>query len=155
VQPEQQLQQHPAARHLRDHIGEIDDDGPQHRCGQCRRAFHAVEDHISDRVGPGVAQRLGDDEKHCAERDQRPDCVERTVGAVECRQPGEAEERGGAAPVTGQGEPVLRCREALARRVEIGRSTGAPRGPHRDREGEGKDRRENADCDAVHDPPPP
>jgi hypothetical protein len=107
-------------------------------------------DYIAERVGSGIAQRLGDDEKHGTERDERSDRIERAVHAVECRQPGEAEEGGCAAPVTRQGETVLRRREALARRVKIGRRAGAPRCPRRDRQGEGEDCREDADRNAVH-----
>ena len=146
--PGQQSNQHAGAGHLRHQIGEVDDDSAGDRRQQRGSRLHPAADDVAEGIFAGVAHRLGNQEKHGAERDQRTERVERAVHAVQRRQPGKSEERRCAAPVAGQRKAVLRCGELAVGGVEVAGGGGAFRRPIGDAKRDQQDDAEDAKRDA-------
>src|SRR6516165_12439443 len=107
--------------HLRDQIGQIDDDGADNRGGERRRLTHPVHDNVPDRIRAGVAQRLGDQEQYGAERDQRSDSIERAIHAVERGEPCESQKSRGRAPIACERKTILRRSETFSSGIKVGR----------------------------------
>ena len=154
VDPDERLDQHARADHLRDQV----ERGHGQRAHRRRRARGPLaqpeRQHVGDRELARVAHALGEQEHHGQERDEEPDRVQEPVEAVQEDQPGDAEERGRRQVVAGDREAVLEAGDLAAGGVErrrAGHALGRPVGDaERDREDDREDH-DRLDVDGCED----
>ena len=151
VDPDERLDEHARADHLRDEVEGDDGERPDRRRGARRALAQTEAEDVGDRVLARVAHALGQQEHHRQERDEEADGVQEPVEAVEEDQPRDAQEGRRAEVVAGDGQAVLRARDRAAggpEGVGAGHALGRPpRDPQRDRDDDREDDdRLDVDC---------
>ena len=143
VDPDERLDEHARADHLRDQVEGRHRQRADRRRGAGRPLAQPEGEHVGDRVLAGVAHALGEQEHHGEEGDEEPDRVQEPVEAVQVDQPGDAQERRGREVVAGDREAVLEARDLAAGGVErrrAGHALGRPVGDaQRDRQDDRED----------------
>ena len=81
--------------------------------------LHSIEDGVAKRIFSDITERFSYDEKNNAKRGKPTQCIECTIHSKQSRQSGEAEERGGAAKITGKRKSVLSRGKRATRRIEF------------------------------------
>ena len=143
VDPDERLDEHARADHLRDQVEGRHRQRADRRRSAGRPLAQPEGEHVGDRVLAGVAHALGEQEHHGEEGDEEPDRVQEPVEAVQVDEPGDAQERRGREVVAGDREAVLEAGDLAAGGVErrrAGHALGRPVGDaQRDREDDRED----------------
>ena len=148
-QPEQELDQLSGPDDLRDQVERDDRQGREGRERADRTRRQAERQDVRVGVLAQAPQLVGQEEHDQRVAHRVADGVDEAVEPGREDESGQAQERARRDKVARQGEAVLEARDRSARRVIVGRRPRPPGGPVRDRQGDGRERREQGDRGAV------